>query len=270
MPMRTTNPYDFILIGLLVRFLRNCPPTALKEVLEGSAALVTRLGEIGFHVSVAGTHKLQEFISGLEKEPDKSRAISSEETEALSIIVGEVEHMIFAESDTKQLYLLSENRFNLDALLNKPASMFAAGIFDRIPRIAKRDIALAFQCLAFDQPTAAAFHLMRACEAVLRAYYFSCVRRDRLKNPMWAGMLEALRKRKRADEKLLRRLEYIKDTFRNPTAHPEAMYTISEAQDLIGICIDVINRMGHKLPDLEMSPKVAEPTAASSSASPAT
>lgn len=250
--MRTTNPYDFILIGLLLRFLRQAKPITVKDVIEGGTALISRLGEIGFQVSLAGTQGLKGLLSALEKEPNKARLVSDEEVAQLSQLVGDIEKMVYAESDTKQLYLLSENRFNLDALLNKPSSMFSSGIFDRVPPIAKQDIALAFQCLAFDQPTATAFHVLRACEAVLKAYYFSGVKRNRLKMPMWGNMLEALQKRRKPDEKLLPRLKYIKETFRNPTSHPEAIYTISEAQDLIGICIDVINRMGESLPQLKL------------------
>ena len=46
---------------------------------------------------------------------------------------------------------------------------------------------------------------------------------------------------------LLTRLNYIKDNYRNPTAHPELFYTFDTAQDLISLCIDVINAMGNDL-----------------------
>lgn len=61
-------------------------------------------------------------------------------------------------------------------------------------------------------------------------------------------MLDALAKRRGADGTLIGRLRYVKDSFRNPTNYPEATHTLSEAQDLIGICVDVINRMAAKLP----------------------
>ena len=64
---------------------------------------------------------------------------------------------------------------------------------------------------------------------------------------MWGNMLDGLMARRGHDDKLLERLKYIKDTFRNPTSHPETVYTLTEAQDLVGICIDVVNRMATDL-----------------------
>jgi len=65
---------------------------------------------------------------------------------------------------------------------------------------------------------------------------------------MWGNMIIGLNKRRDRKVGLLKRLEYIKDSFRNPTSHPEATYNIEGAQDLLGLCIDVINSMGDELP----------------------
>jgi hypothetical protein len=70
---------------------------------------------------------------------------------------------------------------------------------------------------------------------------------------MWGNMLDALTKRRKSDDKLLSRLRFSKDSYRNPTSHPEATYTFHEAQDLIGICIDVINRMALSLPSVKIA-----------------
>ena len=61
-------------------------------------------------------------------------------------------------------------------------------------------------------------------------------------------MIHHLRARRKPDESLLQRLDYIRDTYRNPTSHPEARYTIEQAQDLLGLCIDVMNTMAKALP----------------------
>jgi hypothetical protein len=245
--MRTTNPYEFIQVGLLLRFLRHSQAATVEILIKGVRDLVWSLERIDFQVSLSGTQNLKQIALGLEKETDKSRVLAAQEYAQVAEYTGDVEKMIFAEATTKRLHLISDSRFNLDALLNKPSTMFAAGVFARLPAVAKQDVTSGFQCLAFDQPTAVAFHLLRACEAVLKLYYFQSVKRKRLKTPMWGNMLDHLRTKRDSDNKLLDRLAYIKDNFRNPTSHPEAIYTLSEAQDLIGICIDVINRMGPKL-----------------------
>jgi hypothetical protein len=54
-----------------------------------------------------------------------------------------------------------------------------------------------------------------------------------------------LRKRKRTKpfSVLNNHLDNIRDSFRNPTQHPEIRYDIHEVQDLWSVCVDVINRM---------------------------
>ena len=57
-------------------------------------------------------------------------------------------------------------------------------------------------------------------------------------------MLTALRnmKKNKLSSDLLDLLDRIRDKYRNPTQHPELKYTIDEAQDLLGVCIEAINK----------------------------
>jgi hypothetical protein len=252
--MKTTNPNLFIHIGLIVRFLRSLSGgTTLSVAVLQAQTLIDTFEKAEFKVSAAGSHKLRELVKELEIEPDKTRKLTPTETMQFREIMSVLEPMVRAEAETKRLYSLSENRFNLDALLNKPQAMFSSETFGRLPKIARQDITSAFQCLAFDQPTAVGFHILRATEAILRAYYFATVKQKRLEVPMWGNMLDALTKRRKSDDKLLSRLRFSKDSYRNPTSHPEATYTFHEAQDLIGICIDVINRMALSLPSVKIA-----------------
>jgi hypothetical protein len=225
----------------------------LDGVIAESEKLIAILEKIDFRVShssaTSGSHSgLTALLKDLKKEADKTRKVNTAEQERFEEVIRVLEDMVFAEALTKRIYLLSSERFNLEALLDKPQLMFSSSVFQRLPAIARQDLSGAFQCLAFDQPTATAFHVLRATEAVIKAYYLVVVKRGRLETPMWGNMLDALAKRRDSDETLLGRLRYIKDSFRNPTSHPEATHTLSEAQDLIGICVDVINRMAGKLP----------------------
>lgn len=120
----------------------------------------------------------------------------------------------------------------------------APKVFNKLPEIAIKDFDEAGKCIAFERSTAAAFHLLRATESVLRNYYLSIVKRNRVSPLNWGPMLKSLRSRKkRPDDVLLDHLDGIRRNFRNPTQHPEKVYDINEAQDLLGICIDVVNRM---------------------------
>jgi len=62
---------------------------------------------------------------------------------------------------------------------------------------------------------------------------------------MWGDMLKQLveRKKNRLPDSLLECLDNIRESYRNPTNHPEAVYNIDEAEDLLGLCIDVTNKM---------------------------
>ena len=86
-------------------------------------------------------------------------------------------------------------------------------------------------------------------ESVLKTYYFHHRRQKRLLKPMWANMIEQLKAKtkNRPRTELLSSLEIIRTAYRNPTQHPEALYEIDGAQDLLGVCIDVIGKMTDEL-----------------------
>jgi hypothetical protein len=112
------------------------------------------------------------------------------------------------------------------------------------------------KCIAFERPTAAAFHLMRATEAVLRAFYFQHVQRNRIQQMLWGPVVQDLRGRRKfgGNERfsvLFANLDNIRLSFRNPTQHPDKTYDIQEVQDLWGLCVDVISRMAKDFPGPE-------------------
>ena len=246
--MYDRSPYLFIHIGLIIRLLRHAQEFKIGEIIGEGEWLAKDLIQADFAVSSAGLRDLKQFLDELKKEDAPDRIITSEELQRMSKIMHIVEKMVFAEAQTKKIYILSESRFSLDSLINKPWQMFAKGAFICLPKIAAYDVSEAFMCIVLSRATATAFHILRATEATLREYYCQVVKRGRVKQTMWGNMVNHLRTRRKPDESLLQRLDYIRDTYRNPTSHPEARYTIEEAQDLLGLCIDVINAMSKTLP----------------------
>ena len=150
-----------------------------------------------------------------------------------------------AELHQRYTYILTRKRFREKDLLDTPEKLFTIGVFEKLPDMAKYDYREACRCIEFDFPTAAAFHLMRGTEAVLKHYYRCIVKQKRLKRPAWNPMIEQIRKRKRnkPPKTLIDHLDNIRHNFRNPTQHPEATYDIGEAEDLLFVCIDVVKRM---------------------------
>lgn len=56
-------------------------------------------------------------------------------------------------------------------------------------------------------------------------------------------MTTELRKKRRSSQLILDNFDYIRVNYRNPTQHPELRYSLDEAQDLFGLCIDSANRV---------------------------
>jgi len=250
--MLAQNCYGLIGLGLWIRTIRSANLKSKKSwVLNSLKTLKQLLENNGFIVSLAST--TGSYYLEMEKELVK---IANDDDEIGAVIaskivdeVTKIEQIVFAEAMTKKIYSLPERRFNSDYLLNEPAKLFKDGIYSKFNEITQRDISSACKCLLVGQSTAAAFHILRATEAVLKSYYFHHCKQNRLKTPMWAGMVIQLRskKTKKPPSALLDALDLIRTAYRNPTQHPEASYEIDGAQDLFGVCFDVLGKMGAEL-----------------------
>jgi hypothetical protein len=183
--------------------------------------------------------------------------ITDTDSKQLADSVKSIDKTLDSELSLREAYILTEKRLNLNKLLNDIGGLFAEKTFSKLPQGIQVDLSEAGKCIAFERPTAAAFHVLRGTEGILRLYYYGIVRRRRTSNPMWASMIDELRKRKRTPGPLLDSLDHIRLNFRNPTAHPGSIYTLDEAQDLFGVCIDAINRLVKELDRLGIpsSPK---------------
>jgi hypothetical protein len=249
----------FIHTGLIIRLLRHSSGFSVEAIVSETDKLDQNLRQSGFSVSSEGLMYLKKFAESLKNEQDQKRVVTPAEVGRLSELMNVIEQMVFAEAQTKRIYVLSEGRFNMANLVDKPWQMFAKDIFFRLPDLAAYDISEGFKCIVFSRATAAAFHLLRATEGTLREYYFQQVKRDRVQPLLWASIVQDLTRRKKKDESLLTRLDFIRSTYRNPTDHPDARFDLDQAQDLLGLCIDVINGMGTALPEAKLKFE-SEPT----------
>lgn len=240
--MQTINPYLFIIIGLGIRALRHCGGLTYSFIVTEGERLTESLKNVNFQVSIAGSLKLKDFIEKNKHKQPNTILTEAEATELYSIM-GEIEQMVYAEAQTKYILVASEKRYNIDNLLNFPENMFMPEVFLKLPILAQYDLGEGFICLAFSRATASAFHVLRATEAVLKELYFLKIKRGRDKLPTWGSMTDALKKRRDADQKLIERLDYIRLKHRNPTDHPDLIYNVEDAEDLLGLCIEVIGKI---------------------------
>ena len=205
------------------------------------------LDEIGLQVTERAAWKLREILTQLQgKDPDAT--LTDDEAQTLRKAATEVRNTLEAEIYGFEAYVVTPKRLDVKRLTDDPGSLFAPKVFGKLPSLAQYDLSEAAKCIAFERSTAAAFHILRATEDVLRDFYTALARQKRV-DRMWGPMVSDLKKRPKAKKHLvlLAHLDNIRLSFRNPTQHPEATYDIHEVQDLWGLCVDAINRMAKEL-----------------------
>jgi len=242
--MEKHSGYSLVQIGLWVRHLQRAERLTLKSVRSGINIILSEFDKFQLNVSKSGSMELKTFIDNLSS-IDDDETLGSDRAKELSYLMLTLENIIFAEARIKHYYVTTDKRYNTDYLMDQPEKLFKDGVFKKLPQLSQYDFVEGFKCIVFEIPTAAAFHILRATEGVLKDCYFSNVKRNRVKRPMWGNMLKQLmeRKKNRLPGALLRCLDNIRESYRNPTNHPEAVYNIDEAEDLLGLCIDVTNKM---------------------------
>ena len=145
--MISLSPYAFIHTGLIIRLLRHSKDFTVQAVIEESKKLDANFTEAGFVVSAEGLQDLREFTKKLETETNKNRQMLDAEVSELSDIMAVDEKMVFAESQTKKVFVLSERRYSLKYLLYQPEKMFKDKVFGKLPAIAQRDLKEGFRCI---------------------------------------------------------------------------------------------------------------------------
>jgi len=249
--LKGRDTYSYIQIGLLLRYLVNVNATnKIAGVLECINTLKSRLEEVDFKVS--SSNFTTSFFGEVESkllEIDQGGSLGSELAKKLSDEIFVLERHVLSEGVTKIVHVIPERRFNSDYLLNHQYKLLKPGDFEKLPELAQYDFKSSCRCLLFGESTAAAFHILRATEGTLKNYYFHHKKQNRLKKPMWGSILIELQKktRNKPPQTLLNSLDLIRDSYRNPTQHPDATYDIDGAQDLFGLCIDVIGKMAKDL-----------------------
>lgn len=248
--MEKRSAYRLIYTGLVVRHLQNINTSfTVQRTIKLLNSLNEHISESGFQVSLSGFNQfLGPIQEGLILKPDNDLIDESTRDDIISKSKT-LENMLFSEAVIKHIYVVPQRRYNGDFLANFPMKILKKGVFERIPEMAAFDFSASCRCLLYGEGTACAFHILRATEEVLKHYYYKYKKTKRLKKPMWGPMISELRSKKtnKPPDNILNTLDLIRTNYRNPTQHPESKYDIENAQDLFGICIDIINKMGIEL-----------------------
>ena len=237
---------DYILFGTELRYLQDVPE---GQPLRGDGWVLDNIDRFLRHVEKVQLPVTGRACGDLDKLRDlladkaEDHKLTADEASQLSMVMGKIRLTLMAEAAGNTAFIVTDKRIDVTKLLSDVAGLLAPNIYGSLPAIAKYDFEQAGRCIAFELPTSAAFHILRATESVLRHFYCSVVRQKRAEL-LWGPMVNSLRQRsKPPPAPLLDNLDNIRRSFRNPTQHPEKTYDIQEVQDLFGLCVDVVNRM---------------------------
>ncbi|WP_421858593.1 hypothetical protein [Marinobacter salarius] len=247
--MKYQSLYKFYWFGTCLRYLQDAkkdiPIHGPGLIMENIESFFDLLDELELHVTKGLAHsKLDSWIQNQNNLGDDA-LLSVEGAGELVEYMRSIRETLEIEIDGIGAYTPTTKRLDLKRLLDAVPDFFAPNIYINLPEIAQYDFSEGGKCIAFERPTAAAFHILRATESVLRYYYENMIKSSRISSRMWGPIVNELRKRNLTKKygPLNNHLDNIRDSFRNPTQHPEAMYDIHEVQDLWAVCIDVNNRM---------------------------
>lgn len=247
--MEKKSIYDYFFLGTAVRYLQDIGENSSifkkSAVLENINICLSNFDHFDLKVTQVASRTLSSFRNKLLKITDKEAVLSPEQAKELRDICHELRPTLQSELVTHEAYVLTPKRFDINRLLEDIGSLMSPNVFSSLPDITQYDFSEAGRCIAFERPTAAAFHLLRGTEAVLRLFYTSLIHTKRVSPLLWGNITEDLRNRPRTKKHvtLYNNLDNIRHSYRNPTQHPDAIYDIHEAQDLLPLCFESVNRM---------------------------
>lgn len=160
----------------------------------------------------------------------------------------EFETVLAAELQALDTYFISQKGiYSTPDLIERADNALDEDVRRIINPEAVKDFKQAGRCLAFDLPTAAGFHAMRATENVLRQYHKVAVPSSSSgSTPEMATCINELKKAG-ADEKTMAVIDQIRDLHRNTIMHPEVFLSPSEGLRLFDIAKSAISAMADQI-----------------------
>lgn len=180
------------------------------------------------------------------KELDKRGGVAEEDCQRLTKNVANFEAVLKAESPNEYTYVIDQLRgYSMPILVDRAELNFSPQTINAIGKEVAEDISQAGRCLAFELPTAAGIHMMRAFEKVFRRFYNASMGKDSGTTDIYK-LIKDLRDHSTVDPKILNVLDQIRDLHRNPLAH-EVFLDTDEVVDLFHIAESAITAMAKKL-----------------------
>lgn len=251
-------PYAYNIGKLVQPLYAIVPNTSLgdnRQVLTAAQHAIFQLvyGSVYSPVLVSSPIKAYVFLEvvrGLVEDPDDTRLMDFPTLWAVHQALQDFETAFSAEMEVGAVFLVTPKRgYNIRDLVDQGEITFPLELTTKVPEAVK-DLRAAARCIAFELPTAAAFHLHRVNESVLLKYWNAVTKGAPLPENRNIGQyLTGLKKRKKGSPKVKAALRDLKDLHRNPVLHPEdTLETIDEAIALLNHVHTVVVHMLKAIP----------------------
>jgi hypothetical protein len=173
------------------------------------------------------------------------RSLGFSELYAIRGKVREFEIVLSAELQSLATYFISQKlAYETRLLIEEAERILPPSILDSLDAATIDEIRQAGRCIAFDIPTAATFHIIRATEAVIRMYYAKILgHAPKVKMRNWGAYIKNLQTSGKANDGIIAILNHIRETYRNPILHPELTITEEESHIILSVCTSAIAQM---------------------------
>jgi hypothetical protein len=223
--------------------------------------------ELGLQVIRGPIQKLKTLVDQISSEASKAIQAVREGQEArrldfsarysINDAIREFRVVLSAELGTTDAYVISKKGiYSTNDLIERADNALSPSLRTFVPSQALLDFREAGKCLAFDLFTAAGFHILRATDSTLRAYYtrfVGTVPKPKARN--WGTYTTNLRKcavdpnrqPPKPDVKTISLIDQIRDMHRNPIIHPEDNLDEDKALILFDVCKSAIVAMASEI-----------------------
>jgi hypothetical protein len=156
----------------------------------------------------------------------------------------EFETVLAAELYAMDTYFVSQiGSYKTCDLIEKAHISFPETVQGKLSEQAKLDFDQAGKCIAFGVSTAAAFHLVRGTESVIRKYYETVTGKPPKPQMRNWGAYQKILEDKGAEKKITDLIEHVRVAYRNPVLHPEENFSPEQTLVLFGVCISAVTLM---------------------------
>ena len=194
-------------------------------------------------ISEVVPQKWDDIIAKFPKTGEEEPAIPSWTIQRLKAAAQEFETVIRNECQVMDTYFVTKKgAYSTADLVDNAHHQVPNPTRGYLTEQTKGDFDQAGKCMAFDVPTAAAFHLLRGTEVVIREYYELVVpgnKKASIKMRSW-GVYIRLLENHGADPNVISLLKHLKDVYRNPVLNPDENYSDEQVQVLFGVCVSAI------------------------------